>query len=161
MENNFLEYATYIWITKKTTLKNRIKIVFEKSTSTVRQVPIFVGVTFSKKRCCICDPRGISMFYGIGLMCLQQCTMHFTLHSFIQKLFSATIDLKHSAMVKLLISKEIVDGNYIIFLLCSWWSHIPILLDCWNFINDNVDVNGRGLVLKSFIETIEIHMVSG
>ena len=32
------------------------------------------------------------------------------------------------------------------------------LLDCWNFIN--VDVNGRGLVIKSSIETIEIHMVS-
>ena len=63
-----------------------------------------------------------------------------------------------SEMVKMLISKEIVDGNYLFFLLCSWWSHINILLDCWNFIN--VDVNGRELVLTSSIETIDIHMVS-
>ena len=37
-------------------------------------------------------------------------------------------------------------------------NHITIVLDCWNFIN--VDVNGRGLLLKSSIETIEIHMLS-
>ena len=33
-----------------------------------------------------------------------------------------------------------------------------IFLDCWNFIN--VNVNGRELVIQSSIETIETHMVS-
>ena len=35
---------------------------------------------------------------------------------------------------------------------------INILLHCWNFIN--VDLNGRELVIKSSLETKEIHMVS-
>ena len=61
------------------------------------------------------------------------------------------------AIVNILVSKEIVDGNYMIFLLCSW-NHNNILLDCWNFIN--VNVNGRGLLLKSSLKTKDIHMVS-
>ena len=54
--------------------------------------------------------------------------------------------------------KLLMETIYLFFLLCSWWSNINSLFDCWIFIN--VDVNGNGLVTKSSLVTIEIYMVS-